>query len=130
VSDEVHLLLAGLVFVLVGLGSFLRSRREAASVETRGSRSPAAEDPNVAPRFQRRRRGCLWTCGLVAPPALFLMFADTERFLVPSFVALVALFALSLIAIRCPACGEPPTSGGDGIEIDPEKRPRCGARLK
>lgn len=129
-SDEVHLLLAGLVFVLVGLGTFLRKRRETASAEALGTRSPAAEDPTVAPRFQRRRRGCLWTCGLVAPPALFLMFADTERFLVPSFVALVALFALSLVAIRCPACGGGGAIDGAEMELDPTKCPRCGARLK
>ncbi len=129
-SDEVHLLLGGLVFVLVGLATLLRDRREAARVEVFGTASPSAEDPTVAPRFQRRRVGCLVTCVLVGPAALFLMFADAERFLVPSFVALVALFALSLIAIRCPACGEPPRSGGRGIEFDPEECPSCGARLK
>lgn len=68
-------------------------------------------------------------CLILGPTALGLMFVDTERFLVASFVTLGALFAFAIVVVRCPACGEMPEDD-EGLLLDPDECASCGARLK
>ena len=130
-TDRLHLFLVGALVVLLGVGVVLQRRRGAAAPGRRAGPSPT--DPSIGRRFRKRRLGCFLSWLILGPAALFLLFADTERFAVASMVTLAALFALVFVAMRCPACGESPGFRGNlgrGLDLNPRKCPGCGAQLR